>query len=234
MTNDDGTRDAERGQQRVGIGRQLLNAELITERFGRFAESDLVGRNDAEAGLAEDGDRLFPGRGAEIASVQQYRCASVGGLRFHVHVGHGHIAALRSEGVAVDIMGIVEALELGAVDTVVFSSRRCCNAEHSNADRQSEKASTHGILLPASIRGNQASDRAFEMRRNGANHIIGLYGPERLLPHVAVTVLLSSVTSTRATRLLSKIHQRTFISRRTGGRHGARTARDEGQLSAHL
>src|SRR5262245_54385045 len=81
---------------------------------------------------------------------------------------------------------------------------------------------------------NQASDRAFEMRRNGANHIIGSYGPERLLPHVAVTVSLSSVTSTRATRLLSKIHQRTFISRRTGGRHGARTARDEGQLSAHL
>jgi len=52
MADDDGPRDAERGQQRVGVGCQLLNAELITERLRRFAESDLIGRNDAEAGFA--------------------------------------------------------------------------------------------------------------------------------------------------------------------------------------
>jgi hypothetical protein len=117
MANNDGPRDAKRGQQRVGVGCQLLNAELITEWLRRFAESDLIGCSDTEAGFAQHGDRLFPRRSAEIPSVQQDCGPAICGSRFHVHVGHGDIAALRSEPVAVHIMGIVETLKLDTVRT---------------------------------------------------------------------------------------------------------------------
>src|SRR5215211_1957698 len=147
MANDGGAGDAERGQQCVTIGCQLLNAELITERLRRFAETDLVRRNDTEADLAEDRNGFFPGGGAEISSVQQHCRPAIGGFRFHVHVGHGDIAALRSELVAVHVMGIVETLKFSTVGRMIFSSRRRRNAKHSNEYSETEEDMTHGVLL---------------------------------------------------------------------------------------
>ena len=64
--------DAERGEQRLRVAGELLEGELIARRLARFAEADLVGRDDAIARFAQHPDAAFPGRAAEILAVQQH------------------------------------------------------------------------------------------------------------------------------------------------------------------
>src|SRR5262249_42294941 len=86
---------------------------------------------------------------------------------------------------------------------------RCRNAQQGSTDRHSEKDLTHGVLLPGFIRGKYSKQA---MRRNGAKHIIRSHG----LEGGGCTREPSSRCAqlpARPARLLSKIHQRTFISK---------------------
>jgi hypothetical protein len=128
-----GTLDAERFEQRMGIAGELLEAELILRRLARFAEADLVRRDDAIARLNQRGDGGLPRGGAEILAVQQYRDASGGTRRLHVHVSHLECLVLRLEAVQRDWPGIVETLQTRAINRagvgqrgIAGWSRLCC------------------------------------------------------------------------------------------------------------
>jgi hypothetical protein len=113
----------ERFEQRVRIARELLEAVLVARRLGRFAETDLVRRDHAIAGVGQRLDGLAPRRRAKVLAVQQHSRAAV---RMHVHVRHAHDLALRRQRESRDRIGIVEALQLGAVGgAVVAVGLRC-------------------------------------------------------------------------------------------------------------
>jgi hypothetical protein len=112
MADDRGLIDAERGEQRVRIRRELLEGILVTLRLCRLAPADLVGRDDPVAGVVQASDRLLPGRGAEVFAVQDDRCLSVRFRRRDVHVAHDDGLVLRLEGEIMQRPRIVEALQL--------------------------------------------------------------------------------------------------------------------------
>ncbi len=117
----------------MGIAGELLEAELILRWLARFAEADLIRRDDAIAGLHERGDGGLPGGSAEVLAVQQYRDPSGGARRLHVHVSHLECLALRLEAVQRDRPGIVETFQTRAINRawvgqrgIVGWSRLCC------------------------------------------------------------------------------------------------------------
>src|SRR5208283_3273192 len=117
----------------MGIAGELLEAELILRRLARFAEADLIWRDDAIAGLNERGDGGLPCGGAEILAVQQYRNPSGGARWLHVHVSHLERLALRLEAVQRNRPGIVETLKTRAITRpwvgqrgIVGWPRLCC------------------------------------------------------------------------------------------------------------
>ena len=56
----------------MGIAGELLEAELILRWLARFAEADLIRRDDAIAGLNERGDGGLPG----VAAQKFFPCSS--------------------------------------------------------------------------------------------------------------------------------------------------------------
>ena len=58
MSGNDCVLHAERMKQRIGIRRELFEAELIMGGFARLAKSDLVGRDDTITFSVQRGDRL--------------------------------------------------------------------------------------------------------------------------------------------------------------------------------
>src|ERR1035437_1874540 len=92
----------------MGIAGKLLEAELILCRLARFAEADLIWRDDAITGLNERGDGGLPRGGAEILAAQQSRDPSGGTRWLHVHVSHLECVALRLEAKQRYRPGIVE------------------------------------------------------------------------------------------------------------------------------
>src|ERR1039458_66470 len=100
----------------MGIAGKLLEAELILRRLARFAEADLIWRDDAITGLNERGDGGLPRGGAEILAVQQYRDPSGGTRWLHVHVSHLECVALRLEAKQRYRPGIVETLQTRAIN----------------------------------------------------------------------------------------------------------------------
>src|ERR1035438_3037966 len=95
----------------MGIAGKLLQAELILRRLARFAEADLIRRDDPITGLNERGDGGLPRGGAEILAVEQYRDPSDGARWLHVHVRHLKCLALRLEAKQRYRPGIVETLQ---------------------------------------------------------------------------------------------------------------------------
>src|SRR6266478_3971104 len=94
---------------------ELVEAVLVAVRFGRLAESDLVGRHDPVAGLAEDANGSFPRSRAEVLSVQQHDRPAIGPLRTDIEVAHVQRLALRFEIEALHRIGVVESLQFGSV-----------------------------------------------------------------------------------------------------------------------
>src|SRR5205807_4650520 len=87
-------RDAEMLQEGMRVRGQLLEAVLVALRLARLAETDLIGRDDAPAGLAQRADGGLPGSGAEVLSVQQHDRPSVGALWSDVEVAHVQLLPL--------------------------------------------------------------------------------------------------------------------------------------------
>ncbi len=100
------------------------NAVLVMCRLSRFAEPDLIGSDDAVAGVAQYSDGVLPGRRAEILAVQQQDRAAIRRLWLHVHIGHVEGLALRGEGEVRHRPGILEALQLRPVGGAVIGGTR--------------------------------------------------------------------------------------------------------------
>lgn len=163
------------------IGRQLLEAELVAAWLAGGAETDLVRRDDAEAGAGQRLDGGFPGGAAEVLAMQQHGGAAIGrAAGRHIHVGHLQRLLLRSEAEALLGMGVGEAFELravaglgggpggsaGGVDAVRCGGWRClvgvgdrCGGRHcqSGGGSQGGEAERHG--------GSAAAQRQREATR---------------------------------------------------------------------
>ena len=70
MANKCGFIHAETGQQRVGIGRQLLEAVLIAFGLGRGTKTNLVWHHNPITRRAKGLDAVLPRRAAEIFAMQ--------------------------------------------------------------------------------------------------------------------------------------------------------------------
>jgi len=112
-------------QQRLGVMRQLGEAELVTLGLARAAETDLIGSDHPVTGLAEHLDGALPGRPAEVLAMQQQRRAAVRlALRLDVHEGHFQRLALGLETVVLERVRIAEAFQLRAVCGSAFGQQR--------------------------------------------------------------------------------------------------------------
>ena len=100
----------------MGVLRQLLEAVLIAGGFGGGAETNLIRRNHAIALLAQCVDGVFPGGSAEVFTVHQHHCLTIGLLRrLHVHIAHAERLLLGGEGKMLQRMRIVKSLQLLAI-----------------------------------------------------------------------------------------------------------------------
>ena len=124
MTDDHRARDAERSQQRVRVPGELLETVLIMFRLARFAEADLIRGDHAIARIAQDLDRLLPGGRAKILAMQQDGGLAVRRGRFHVHIGHVEVGALRGEAEMRDGPRVVESLQFRPVARKAVERRR--------------------------------------------------------------------------------------------------------------
>ena len=115
------------------------NAVLVMCRLGRFAEPDLIGSDDAVAGVAQYSDGVLPGRRAEILAVQQQDRAAVRRLWLHVHIGHVQGLALRGEGEVRHRPGILEALQLRPVGRAVIGRTDRGGGAESGGDAEAEQ-----------------------------------------------------------------------------------------------
>jgi hypothetical protein len=61
---------------------QLLEAVLVMLRLGRFAETDLIGRDHAVAGLCQRRDGALPCCGTKVLAMQQRDDQPIGFRRF--------------------------------------------------------------------------------------------------------------------------------------------------------
>ena len=115
MTDDHRAGYAERSQQRPSVACELLETILVMFRLARFAEADLVGSDHAIARIAQDLDRLLPGRRAKILAMKQHGGLAVRRRRFHIHIGHVEVGALRRELEMRDGPRVVEAFQFRPV-----------------------------------------------------------------------------------------------------------------------
>ena len=53
--------------------------------------------------------------GTKVAAMKKHRSSAVRLLRFHIHIGHGEVSALRRELEPLNFVRIVETFELNAV-----------------------------------------------------------------------------------------------------------------------
>ena len=122
---------AKRLQQRVRVARQLLKRKLILARFGRFAEADLIRRNDAIASSRQRNDGRLPSSSANLAVQQHYRPA-VGVGRFGgrtVKIRHLQPLPLRLELKALLRPRIFESFQFRTVRRTIFLRAERCDCE---------------------------------------------------------------------------------------------------------
>src|SRR5215471_453327 len=98
--------------------------------------------------------------------------------------------------------------------------------------RSSQREGFDAWRPPARVHPRQILKASDEAERSEAYHPLAWSG--RLRVYAAAIVTLRSADSARPRGCFQKFISVPSYRRRTGGRHGARTARDEGQLSAHL
>ncbi|OMP00335.1 hypothetical protein CCACVL1_03375 [Corchorus capsularis] len=149
VADQDGLLNAQRGQQRMRVARQLLERILIRTRLARFAEADLVRRDHAIAGARQRLDRAIPGGRAEVLAVQQHCDLAVGLLGLDVQIGHLQRIALGFELEQVDRRRIVEALQPGAIRGAALSggdlrghTRHCQGGNQRNGNRAKQHQHT--------------------------------------------------------------------------------------------
>src|SRR5207249_3811698 len=171
--------DAEMLQERARVRRQLLEAVLVALRLARLAETDLIGRDDAPAGLAQRPDGGLPGSGAEVLSVQQHDRPSVGALWSDVEVAHVQLLPLRLQIEALDGPRVIEAFELGPVCDRGRTHRSGSNYSEEN---QGQAADDHLRLIAHYGSGGDppASDARWKTLPKPANSSdirCGVFGP---------------------------------------------------------
>ncbi|MNS07361.1 hypothetical protein D3C72_388020 [compost metagenome] len=89
MTEQRGFLNAQRFEQLLSVGRQLLKAVLIVVGFAGGAKADLVRCDHPVTGLAQGLDRTVPGGCAKVLAVHQHHSAAVGlAVSGDVHVTH--------------------------------------------------------------------------------------------------------------------------------------------------
>jgi hypothetical protein len=97
---------AEAHQQRVRVGGELVQAELVGLRLGGSAEADLVRNDQAITCIAQRTNGVLPDGAAEVLAVQEHDGPAIGLGRLNVHVGHRQRLSLRAERVGLDRIGI--------------------------------------------------------------------------------------------------------------------------------
>src|SRR5207249_7214670 len=145
MSEQRDTYAAEMLQEGMRVRGQLLEAVLVALRLARLAETDLIGRDDAPARLAQRPDGGFPRSGAEVLPVQQHDRPSVGALRSDVQVAHVQLLPLRIQIEALDGPRVIEAFELGPVCGRVRTRRSSGKCSEENPG---QAADDHVRLIP--------------------------------------------------------------------------------------
>ena len=130
--------DSQGGEKVARILGELAEGELVGLRLRRFAEPDLVRRDDAIARVRERVDGGLPGRGAKILAVEQHGDVPVRRRGLDVHIGHVQRLTLRVERVILHGIGIVEALEFGPVGGH-FVSRQGRRGREGDADQRNHE-----------------------------------------------------------------------------------------------
>src|SRR5207248_4577620 len=140
--------DAKMFQEGMRVRGQLLEAVLVALRLARLAETDLIGRDDAPAHLAQRPDGGFPRSGAEVLPVQQHDRPSVGAVRSDVQVAHVQLLPLRIQIEALDGPRVIEAFELGPVCGRVRTRRSGGKCSEESAG---QAADDHVRLIPPGL-----------------------------------------------------------------------------------
>jgi len=78
MADDHGAVDLQVLQDRARVSRHVVKA-VGNDRLRRSAVADLIGNDDAEAGLAEHIDRPAEVKAREVVAVQEHHRMTVGG-----------------------------------------------------------------------------------------------------------------------------------------------------------
>jgi hypothetical protein len=142
MPNHSRALDAERSEECVRVAGELLEGELVSSWFARFAKADLVRRNHPVTRFQERFNGVLPGGGAEILAVQQDGSTSIWSSGHHVQICHFERLALGLE--AVDGHGprVIEPFETRAIHGAGIGRRfwrgGLCLAERSQCPNQQE------------------------------------------------------------------------------------------------
>ena len=148
VADDHGFRDTERLKQGAGVERHVV--EVIRDDGLRgAAETDLIGHDDAEAGVAEGVDGAAEVEAAEIHAMEEDCGAAVGltGGR-DVHVGHADILPVDGERQVGDRVGIGDVFvgDAAGLDVSGCGAGLLGQQDGGGAEEQQYEA-THGSSL---------------------------------------------------------------------------------------